>query len=36
VNLTELRQCAVVMASFAYLAAMRAERIPFTANTPPR
>ena len=36
VNLTELRQCAVVMASFAYLAAMRTERIPFTANTPPR
>jgi hypothetical protein len=36
VNLTELRQCAVVMASFAYLAAMRAEKIPFTANTPPR
>jgi hypothetical protein len=36
VNLTELRQCAVVMASFAYLAAMRTERIPFTASTPPR
>jgi Zn-dependent M28 family amino/carboxypeptidase len=36
VNLTELQQCAVVMASFAYLAAMRTERIPFTANTPPR
>jgi hypothetical protein len=31
VNLTELRQCAVVIASFAYLAAMRAEKIPFVA-----
>ena len=36
VNLTELRQCAVVMASFAYLAAMRAERIPFVAPLPTR
>jgi len=34
VNLKELRQCAVVMASFAYLAAMRTEKIPFTASTP--
>jgi hypothetical protein len=34
VNLKELRQCAVVMASFAYLAAMRAEKIPFVAATP--
>jgi Zn-dependent M28 family amino/carboxypeptidase len=31
VNLNELRQCAVVMASFAYLAAMRTEKIPFVA-----
>jgi len=31
VNLSELRQCAVVMASFAYLAAMRTEKIPFVA-----
>jgi hypothetical protein len=36
VNLNELRQCAVVMAAFAYLAAMRAERIPFAAPTPAR
>jgi len=31
VNLNELKQCAVVMASFAYLAAMRTEKIPFVA-----
>jgi hypothetical protein len=36
VNLTELRQCAVVMASFAYLAATRAEKIPFVAPAPAR
>lgn len=34
VNLTELRQCAIVIASFAYLAATRTERIPFVAPTP--
>ena len=34
VNLKELRQCAIVMASFAYLAAMRSEKIPFVAPTP--
>jgi len=34
VNLKELRQCAVVMASFAYLAAMRTEKIPFAPPIP--
>jgi carboxypeptidase Q len=34
VNLYELRQCAIVMASFAYLAAMRTEKIPFVAPPP--
>jgi carboxypeptidase Q len=37
VNLADLKQCAIVLASFAYHAAMRAEKIPFaspTANRP--